>query len=49
MSDESDRSAAGPATGSFSLRNSLSARPASYSFRFGPRHMIPLTGDWDGQ
>lgn len=35
-----------PGTGWFHLRDHLSAGPASEEFRFGPRNMVPLAGDW---
>lgn len=38
-----------PGDGWFYLRDSPSAGRLSYRFRFGPRHMIPLAGDWAGR
>jgi surface antigen len=38
-----------PRTGTFHLRDKLSAGPADYSFTFGPPGMVPLIGNWDGK
>jgi hypothetical protein len=37
-----------PRNGWFWLRDRVGRGPAGYSFRFGPRGMIPVAGDWLG-